>query len=129
MRRLFAVLPFVLLTATAFAHASAPAPAAPAARVVTVEMRDDLFDPEILQIDVGDSVTWVNHGRNPHNVVASDGAFSSKILQPGESFTMSFARLGSFSYYCSLHGAVGTGMHGRIYVGVTPEYASTTSAT
>lgn len=135
MRRVIALLPLSLIVAVALtpgpavARGAPVAGEAPAAKTVSVEMRDDLFDPGTLQIDPGDSVTWVNHGRNPHNVVASDGAFSSKILQPGESFTVSFPRLGSFSYYCSLHGDVGTGMHGQIYVGVAPEYASSTSAT
>ena len=129
MRRGVALLSvaFVVLAAAAPADSALPSAAAPA-KTVVVQMRDDFFDPATVQIDPGDSVRWVNAGRNPHDVVASDGSFQSKILQTGESFTVTFPKIGSFAYYCHLHGASGTGMNGRVYVGVTPEYAGSTSA-
>lgn len=40
-----------------------------AAATVTVELRDDLFDPPAVRIEPGDSVLWINRGRNPHNVI------------------------------------------------------------
>ena len=82
-----------------------------------VEMRDDRFVPDRLQAEPGALVTWVNRGRNPHDVVADDGSFSSVILQPGESYSQRFPKAGAFPYYCSLHGSRGVGMIGVVLVG------------
>ena len=125
---------FVMLSIAAprWSDAAAPAARAVAATVaaatVTVELRDDAFDPPAIRIEPGDSVMWVNRGRNPHNVIESEDAFSSKILQTGDTYTVRFPKIGAYGYYCSLHGAAGAGMHGVVYVGIAPDAASTTSA-
>jgi plastocyanin len=36
----------------------------------TVEMRDDVFKPKDITIEVGDTVTWVNKGVNDHTATA-----------------------------------------------------------
>ena len=117
------VFPAVFLALSAMAPGM-PAPAA----VVTVEMRDDTFEPRVVRIEPGDSVRWVNVGRNPHNVVAADGTFRSKILQTGDSFIVTFPKVGRFDFFCSLHGSPHAGMSGGVYVGVAPENVATTSA-
>ena len=78
-------LPLLLLPLIAsFALvAMTPGPSRATANAV-VQMNDDSFDPPSIRIEPGDTVTWVNRGRNPHNVVANDGAFRSKILQTGD---------------------------------------------
>ena len=112
-----------------FVLLSAITPSAPAtAAVVVVEMRDDAFEPSIVRIEPGDSVRWVNRGRNPHNVIAIDGTFRSKILQSGDSFTVTFPKVGRFDFFCSLHGSPHAGMSGGVYVGVAPENVASTSA-
>ena len=123
MRRAFALLPAVFLILSAMAPI-----AARNSSIVIVEMRDDTFEPAIVRIEPGDSVRWVNVGHNPHNVVAADGAFRSKILQTGDSFTVTFQKVGRFDFYCSLHGSPHAGMSGGVYVGVAPENVATTSA-
>lgn len=84
---------------------------------VVVEMRDDVFDPLSVRIEPGDRVTWVSRGRNPHNVIANDGSFSSRTLLAGDSFTQTFVKPGVFPYYCSFHGSPGVGMVGVVLVG------------
>ena len=125
----------VALLCAAFVVLAAAMPAEPSvmtapasATTVIVQLRDDFFDPATVQIAPGDSVRWVNAGRNPHDVIANDGSFQSKILQTGESFTVTFPKIGSFAYYCHLHGASGSGMSGTVFVGVSPEYAGSASA-
>jgi plastocyanin len=105
----------------------ASAPNAPRTAVAVVELRDDIFDPRSVRIEPGASVMWVNRGRNPHNVTADDGAFGSKTLQTGDTYTVTFPKVGAFGYYCSLHGKAGLGMFGHVYVGVAPEDVATTS--
>jgi plastocyanin len=99
-----------------------------AAAVAVVELFDDTFNPETVRVEPGDRVMWVNHGRHPHNVLASDGSWGSRILQPGDSFSVVFPKVGRFGYYCSLHGVPGHGMIGRVLVGTSLEDASQTSA-
>ena len=85
-----------------------PAPAEPTAkpRAVaaasgSVQMRDFSFSPATITVDVGDSVTWVNAGEEPHNAVG-DG-FSTSLLDAGESGSKSFSSAGTFSYICTVH--------------------------
>ncbi len=123
VRRARLALPVAFLVLAALAPG-----ASRAAATATVELRDDNFEPQSVRIEPGDSVMWINRGRNPHNVVAVDGAFKSRILQPGDAYTVAFPKVGRFDYYCSLHGAPHLGMFGLVYVGVAPENVDTTSA-
>jgi hypothetical protein len=64
-------------------------------------MRDFSFSPATITVDVGDSVTWVNAGEQPHNAVGDD--FSTSLLDAGESGSKSFSSAGTFSYICTVH--------------------------
>jgi plastocyanin len=84
-----------------------------------VEAQDDYFQQEFVRIPVGATVDWENTGRNPHNVIADDGSFTSQTLTPGSgTFSVTFDHPGAFRYYCSFHGAKGgVGMSGIVVVG------------
>ncbi|MFD1050619.1 plastocyanin/azurin family copper-binding protein, partial [Kibdelosporangium lantanae] len=81
------------------------AAASPKAAAKNVEMMGYKFTPATLTVAVGDTVTWTNHDQAPHNVVVTDGPekFTSPLLQTGQSFTYTFAKAGTYSYYCSVH--------------------------
>ena len=64
-------------------------------------MLDYSFSPATITVDVGDSVTWVNAGEEPHNAVGDN--FSTSLVDPGESGSKSFATAGTFSYICTVH--------------------------
>lgn len=88
--------------------APAPAEAEPAAepRAVaaasgSVQMRDFRFAPSTISVNVGDSVTWVHAGEEPHNAVGD--SFSTPLLDPGETASKSFSSAGTFSYICTVH--------------------------
>lgn len=83
----------------------AAAPAHTMKATKTVDMMGYKFSPAELTVNVGDAVTWTNHDQAPHNVVISDGPekFTSPLLQTGQSFTYTFAKPGTYSYYCSVH--------------------------
>ena len=76
---------------------AAPAPAA----AVTIE--NFTFKAPIVTVKRGTTVTWTNGDDIPHTVVAKDGSFKSKVLDTGERFTFTFAKVGQFGYFCSLH--------------------------
>ncbi|MEQ0559976.1 cupredoxin family copper-binding protein [Amycolatopsis sp. NEAU-NG30] len=84
--------------------AAAPAAAAPASSK-SVEAMGYKFTPASLTISVGDTVTWTNHDTAPHNIVITDGPekFTSPTLQTGQTFSHTFTKAGTYSYYCSIH--------------------------
>lgn len=92
-----------------------PAPAVPVAHAASdpgVGILDFRFAPPTTTVHVGDTVTWTNNGRAPHSATANDGSFNTGILRPGASASHTFARAGTFTYFCSVHPF----MHGTIVV-------------
>ncbi|MGK3207179.1 cupredoxin domain-containing protein [Amycolatopsis sp. MEPSY49] len=81
----------------------AAAAAAPSTK--SVEAMGYKFSPASLTISVGDTVTWTNHDTAPHNIVVTDGPekFTSPTLQTGQTFSHTFTKAGTYSYYCSIH--------------------------
>jgi len=63
------------------------------------------YSPATITVMIGmnSTVTWVNRDSAPHTVTATDGSFNSHNLDPGQSYTYTFTRPGTFSYYCSYH--------------------------
>src|SRR5262245_58012544 len=93
--------------------------AAPRAATQNVSVKDNMFDPKAITVNVGDTVEWKLDGQNEHTVTADDGSFSSEDLKAGEatSFSFTFSKAGTFAYYCKYHGgAGGQGMSGTVEV-------------
>jgi len=61
------------------------------------------FGPASLTIAAGTTVTWTNRDDIPHTVVSEDKLFKSKVLDTDEKCSFTFAKPGSFGYFCSLH--------------------------
>ncbi len=73
------------------------------------------FTPKIVEIKVGETVTWINKGdlyhsaeRGENCISADDEKFSSYSLWPvakkaGEKFEMVFDKPGTYKYYCRAH--------------------------
>jgi plastocyanin len=95
----------------------ATAPAAHAA-TVQVEMKDNVYIPAERTISPGDTISWLNKGRSPHNVTYGDKSKQSPAVEPGETYTITFPSAGTYYYYCSFHSSgSGKGMAGVIKVG------------
>jgi plastocyanin len=91
--------------------AAASTPARPTAAIV--RMRNVAFSPRALTLRVGQTVTWTNRERVPHNVVATSGAhFHSANLLENQAFSFRPARAGTIHYVCTIH----QGMTGTIVV-------------
>lgn len=62
-----------------------------------------------IQIIVNDSIEWKNGDTVPHTVTSgapdtkSDGKFDSGPLDPGQSFTFQFSKIGDYPFYCTIH--------------------------
>lgn len=97
----------------AAAPSTTPAAAQQQGRGTTVSIQDFFFAPAQMTVQPGTTVTWVNNGPAPHTVTADDGSFDSETLQPGQSFSFTFANAGTFSYHCEIHPS----MTGSVTVG------------
>lgn len=82
-----------------------PVPAATEeAKQAEVRILDFRFEPPLLEIAAGTTVTFVNMGVD-HTATAKQDAsiFDSGILHNGESFTVTFDTPGTIDYWCLLH--------------------------
>ncbi|GAB4437051.1 MAG: hypothetical protein OHK0015_29470 [Chloroflexi bacterium OHK40] len=92
--------------------APAPQPTAIATVVqqegeLVVPMVDFTYSPREIVVPVGTTVIWVNQDGAPHNAIADDGSFATKLLALGEREATLFDREGTYPFYCDLHGAPG----------------------
>jgi plastocyanin len=88
-----------------------------------VQVIDFAFEPGMLTVPAGATVTWTNAGSRPHTVTADDGSFDSGRLDPGEQFSQTFDQPGAFTYHCGFHPE----MQGAIVV--TEQQAAESAAT
>ena len=59
------------------------------------------FDPKVIEIEAGDTVTWTNEDNFTHTVQV-DGQEDHRVGQ-GESFSITFDTPGTYHYVCTLH--------------------------
>jgi plastocyanin len=95
------------------AVASAVRTGAGSGAALRVAMRDVRFRPAQLTTRRGQTITWTNEDRVPHDVTATQGAgFASGKLAAGRSFSFRATAPGEIRYVCTLH----QGMTGTIRV-------------
>jgi amicyanin len=68
-----------------------------------VHIANFTFAQPTVTVKAGTAVTWVNDDDIPHTVVAVDKSFRSKVLDTGDRFSFTFAKPGTFAYFCSIH--------------------------
>lgn len=118
MRKRFLPLPFL----AGLAVAVVPSLAANQ----TVKTTDNLsFDPQVVTINQGETVTWSNDSGGLHNVKFDDGSFEQPSDPSFATWTVSrtFNQAGSFGYVCRQHAS--SGMSGTVVV----QPATTSGAT
>ncbi len=69
----------------------------------TVKIANFTFNPKIITVPVGATVTWTNDHDVPHTVAANDGSFRSKPLDTGDTYAVTFRAPGEHAYFCSIH--------------------------
>lgn len=75
----------------------------------TISMKNSVFTPGTLQVNINSTVTWVNDDNMVHTVTANDGSFDSGDIAPGAKFMHVFSTTGTINYHCVHHsGMVGT---------------------
>ncbi len=68
-----------------------------------IKIENFSFGPKTITIPAGVTVTWTNHDDIPHTSVSTDLLFKSKVMDTDESFSYTFTKAGTYSYYCSIH--------------------------
>lgn len=71
------------------------------------------FNPAVLSVPTGTTVTWTNGDSVAHTVTSDTGAFESGNLAKGQSFSYTFNTAGTYDYICSIHPS----MKGKVVVG------------
>ena len=133
--KLVAAAAAVACSGLVLAVAAASGPASPAvARTVPVAIQNGgtcgqifCFSPQTLTVTSGTTVTWSNATAADHTVTrcnttacpvgpgtGTDAAFGSGLLVAGQTFSATFHGLGTYNYYCQIHGY--TVMHGTVTV-------------
>lgn len=85
------------------AAAPTPGPVAGAPTTAAVGMAGRAFRPAGVTIAAGGTVTWRNDDDREHTVTATDGAWTSGTIAPGQTWSRRFPAAGTFPYLCLIH--------------------------
>lgn len=81
---------------------------------MSVTVGNNFFDPDSVSVPVNGTVTWTwAAGDTLHTVTFDDGAQGSQPQSSG-SFSRTFSAVGTYTYFCSIHGRAV--MHGQVVV-------------
>jgi len=80
-----------------------------------ITMKNMAFTPSQITVAKGGTVTWTNNDDATHTVtddLSDVGGPASGDIKPGETYSFTFNKTGSFQYHCTIH----TSMRGTIVV-------------
>lgn len=80
--------------------------------VLKVQIKRFKFEPNELEIRVGDKVQWTNEDSAPHTATALDGTWDTGEITKGQTQEITFDQPGDYAYFCAFH----RHMTGRIVV-------------
>ncbi|HIH13394.1 TPA: hypothetical protein HA242_06755 [Candidatus Woesearchaeota archaeon] len=70
--------------------------------IYQVAVTDDEFSPATVELNVGDTIEWLNEGNETHSISFYDGAMDEKLPRQA-TLTHTFTEAGEFYYYDQLH--------------------------
>ena len=73
----------------------------PSTGTVQIDIKGFAFVGQTVRVAPGTKIIWKNFDDAPHNVVGPD--FTSPVLAKGQSYSHTFSKEGTFTYYCGLH--------------------------
>jgi len=99
------IAPMVVAAALSAGGSGGFTASAEQAQTSSAEVKIDNFSfgPGALTVAAGTTVTWTNRDDIPHTVVSEDKVFKSKVLDTDEKFSFTFAKPGTYGYFCSVH--------------------------
>lgn len=93
---------------------TAPTARGTAAAAGEVTVQGFAFKPESLEVAVGSKVTWSNKDGSAHTTTsgkpgAKDNVWDGPLAPSGGTFFFTFAKAGTYTYFCMIHGSSMTG--------------------
>ena len=73
------------------------------AKTHTITIEGMRFQPEMLTVERGDTIVWVNKDLVPHTATSKAGNFDSKLIQADKSWKYTVRQKGDFAYICTFH--------------------------
>jgi plastocyanin len=92
-----------LITFSADRAPARPRPQQAAAATTEVKIDNFSFSPQEITVSAGTTILWTNRDDIPHTVVSDDKVFKSKVLDTDQQFSFTFAKPGTYPYFCSVH--------------------------
>jgi plastocyanin len=102
---------WLVLLAVLVAGCGGAGESAPVATTDVTMVKSYRFDPETIEVQAGDTVTWTNDDNFTHTVQV-DGQEDHKV-ERGDKVAIAFDRPGTYEYVCTLHRR---DMHGTVIV-------------
>lgn len=76
---------------------------------IAIQAEPPFFSPNHLNIRLDTALTWKNHTREAHSIVADDClsrsqcSFDSGVIRPDHQFVLTRLAPGQYPYHCGLH--------------------------
>lgn len=85
--------------------AAPPMASAPVGAGLRVTIDNFSFNPPVLTVPAGSTVTWTNRDDVPHSATSSEQPrrFDSGPLDTDQSFSFEFDEPGTYPYFCTVH--------------------------
>jgi plastocyanin len=101
----------VLAFSAALVWLALPAPTSADAALQSADEHDVAisaftFQPAVLTVNVGESVTWMNTDGVPHTSTAALNHLWGHLVTSTDSFTYTFDTPGTYAYFCEMHPAM-----------------------
>lgn len=74
---------------------------APQGGTIEVAIKGFKFLGETVRVAPGTTIVWKNYDDAPHTIVGAD--FQSKVLPKGGTYSRTFTKEGTYSYFCGIH--------------------------
>ena len=68
-----------------------------------VMIKNFKFEPEILNVEIGDTIIWKNLDIAPHTATATDKSWTTKTLKKGAQEEIVISKDMKLDYYCRFH--------------------------
>lgn len=82
---------------------AAPIPANATIVSIVADAGSNSYSPNLVEVKVGETVTWVNDDSTVHTATSNDGTFNSDVLFREQSFSYTFDKAGEYPYFCDIH--------------------------
>lgn len=100
-----AALALAVISGGTLARSGHAAAAAAAATRSAITISNYSFNPGVMKVAAGATVTWINKDGDVHTIKSQEGpeAFQSPALDTGGHYSFTFRHPGTYRYICSVH--------------------------